>query len=1039
MKSWISLVLSLLFSVAIIPYGFAINELQLSENNGSHFYIDLHSKSKSTSDSYNILIQNKNRKTPTNATVSKAQYYNVSKENLAELRTQKPDFFTQEIKIDNKSVKLILEKVNVTSPDFHITTSDGRVLYPDMSELLHYRGVIANESTSWVTLSITKDKIKYLITSPEGNYEINQVEENMYAGYYSKDQKSIPYYDDKTVDDVRNSVHQNAQNAGSRVGSCLEIYFECDNKTYGTLGDINSVTNWVTSLTNDVAAIYALHNVPLYMSELFIWTTDDPYTNLTNIGAIRDEFVQTLQNNYDGRIAHLLSVRALGGGIANGIGGYCNTYPTYPGPQCFSSQLSSSITPYPNYSFNSYVIAHEMGHVMGLRHTHACVWNNTLTQIDDCGNMYAFDNGDTPEGLSCYDSDNDIIPAGGGTIMSNCNLINGVGINLSAGFGLLPGQMLYENFVYADCTTGISCGSLPPVNDLCANAINLTVRYSCESNSFNNIRATATAGVPPFTCGSPGNPIKDVWFKLVVPPSGSVSIETGQVTSGLTDMLIQAYSGSCGSLTSIACDDNTGTGNHSLLTLSGRTPGETIYVRVVDSGSNDEGIFDICAYDSNLPCHPDYTALVSFYNATAGSSWSNKSGWQQGAAGSNCNVCTWYGITCNSAGRVTDIRLSSNNITGNSIPSTLTQISFLNHLVLYNNNLSGNIPNFLNNFPVLVTLDLGGNDFTGAIPASLGSINNLRSLYLDGNQLSGSLPSSLTNIDLSLIYVQNNALTGCFPSGYSIFCDKAYNFSGNPLLANGITFATYCATGNGGDEDSDGYCQSLGDCNDDDNTMFPGNPEVCDLKDNNCNGLIDDIASPQTNTWIAGSGSWFVATNWSLGVVPQRCQNVVIAGSNGTVVTIPSAQIGEARSVLVQSGKSLIIQNTGSLTINNGLNLINSGTVTNNGTLSINNILDNALFGITNSGTITNSSSGSITIQNSGIRSLSNNTGGILTNTGSLTIDGNSIGAVSTGIYNAGNTMNSGQVTVRNITGNEVIIAPGSTFNNQVNGVLNLE
>ena len=73
MKSWISLVLSLLFSVVIIPYGFAINELQLSENNGSHFYIDLHSKSKSTSDSYNILIQNKNRKTPTNATVSKAQ------------------------------------------------------------------------------------------------------------------------------------------------------------------------------------------------------------------------------------------------------------------------------------------------------------------------------------------------------------------------------------------------------------------------------------------------------------------------------------------------------------------------------------------------------------------------------------------------------------------------------------------------------------------------------------------------------------------------------------------------------------------------------------------------------------------------------------------------------------------------------------------------------------------------------------------------------------------------------------------------------
>ncbi|HMR90393.1 MAG TPA: hypothetical protein PKD51_19665, partial [Saprospiraceae bacterium] len=256
MKSGISLVLSIIFSITIIPYSFAINELYHSGINVSNFYSNLHKKAKPTSNSYNILIQNKERKTPTKATVSKAQYYNISQKNLSDLRNQKPDFFTQDIIIDNKTVKLILEKVNVTSPDFHITTSDGRVLYPDMSELLHYRGVIANKSTSWVTLSITKDKLKYLITSPEGNYEINQVEEGVYAGYYSKDQKSIPYYDDKTVDDVRNSVHQNAQNAGSRVGSCLEIYFECDFKTFGTLGDEASVTSWVTSIANDVAAIY---------------------------------------------------------------------------------------------------------------------------------------------------------------------------------------------------------------------------------------------------------------------------------------------------------------------------------------------------------------------------------------------------------------------------------------------------------------------------------------------------------------------------------------------------------------------------------------------------------------------------------------------------------------------------------------------------------------------------------------------------------------------------------------------------------------
>jgi len=42
------------------------------------------------------------------------------------------------------------------------------------------------------------------------------------------------------------------------------------------------------------------------------------------------------------------------------------------------------------------------------------------------------------------------------------------------------------------------------------------------------------------------------------------------------------------------------------------------------------------------------------------------------------------------------------------------------------------------------------------------------------------------------------------------------------------------------DNDGDGFTESLGDCDDDDDDVYPGNDEIPNFKDDDCNGIIDD-------------------------------------------------------------------------------------------------------------------------------------------------------------------------------------------------------
>ncbi|WP_084205829.1 T9SS sorting signal type C domain-containing protein [Psychroserpens mesophilus] len=140
-------------------------------------------------------------------------------------------------------------------------------------------------------------------------------------------------------------------------------------------------------------------------------------------------------------------------------------------------------------------------------------------------------------------------------------------------------------------TLTISAPAVPPSNDLCADAIELYSNVNCLYQTFTNEAATDSGELPAPGCSSYLG--GDVWFSYEVNSTGDFTIDMD--TGVITDSGLAVYSGTCGGLTLLACDDDSSAnGFMSSITITGRAPGEIVYIRVWEFGNDNNGTFDIC-------------------------------------------------------------------------------------------------------------------------------------------------------------------------------------------------------------------------------------------------------------------------------------------------------------------------------------------------------------------------------------------------------------------------------------------------------------
>ena len=174
----------------------------------------------------------------------------------------------------------------------------------------------------------------------------------------------------------------------------------------------------------------------------------------------------------------------------------------------------------------------------------------------------------------------------------------------------------------------------------------------------------------------------------------------------------------------------------------------------------------------------DREALVAIYNSTEGPQWINDWNWT-----TDRPLGKWNGVSTDEHGRVIEIILGANGLTG-TIPPELGNLANLEELILWDNDITGPIPPELGDLLNLKVLFLMNNEFNGLIPLELGNLANLEVLVLLNNDLTGLIPSELGNlVKLQSLELGGNKLTGELPQSLTMLTKlRSFGFYDNDGL-----------------------------------------------------------------------------------------------------------------------------------------------------------------------------------------------------------------------------------------------------------------
>ncbi|XP_042944965.1 probable leucine-rich repeat receptor-like protein kinase At1g35710 [Carya illinoinensis] len=219
----------------------------------------------------------------------------------------------------------------------------------------------------------------------------------------------------------------------------------------------------------------------------------------------------------------------------------------------------------------------------------------------------------------------------------------------------------------------------------------------------------------------------------------------------------------------------------------------------------------VLSSNANSASAEEVIALLKWKNTLSNQTQSRLRSWTSlpnASANSNysMDLCTWFGISCNPAGSVVRMNLTSSGLQGiggsmnmgslqlsrnqftGSLPESICHGGSLQNFSISNNSFKGRVPQSLKNctslkrvflngnqltgdisqvfgaYPNLIIIDLSHNNFYGKISSNWGQCLKLGTLKMSGNNISGIIPPEIGNwIQLHVLDVSLNHIDGPIP------------------------------------------------------------------------------------------------------------------------------------------------------------------------------------------------------------------------------------------------------------------------------------